>query len=396
MLDKETEKEIFSLVEQSVEDENFRKYAIDLRSILHNGSVDFIRLVIYGRDNNNFIKEMDLIVKVIETKSAVRMGIIRSLRRAFRREIFIYQKLFPMMEQFQRQKYAEYPFERTLLVCYRTIETEDGKLAIMFNDLKKLHFTHLNPRKPMSINNMKFVLTQYARFHAVCFALRDQRNGLFEEELQKFDRIDKDTFTEETIINMIESGITTTIKTLTDTNQLELRQKFVNFTERGISRILEDVLSNIPEEWVIIHGDGWNENFVFQHKDDKKEIPSELCIFNWQFSTIHSPVLDLALFLYFVSSKEELLQFDELVRFYHEHLCLVLSSLGSDPKQLFPFSTVIDHWKKFSSYALLLVATGLPGICARQPETMSLLPDEDLYKERISAVIEHYFRTIEG
>lgn len=87
---------------------------------------------------------------------------------------------------------------------------------------------------------------------------------------------------------------------------------------------------------------------------DDKEKPLDAVILDWQMTSIHSPVLDLCHFIYCVASEKELNRLDELLRCYHKALSESIMEMGSDPENLFPFKTLLDHWKRFSAYGLTI------------------------------------------
>lgn len=75
---------------------------------------------------------------------------------------------------------------------------------------------------------------------------------------------------------------------------------------------------------------------------------------DFQISNVSSPVVDLSYFIYAVSSEEELDHFAELLRTYHESLSDYLVQMDCDPEQIFPYSDLELHWKKYSAYGALI------------------------------------------
>lgn len=135
----------------------------------------------------------------------------------------------------------------------------------------------------------------------------------------------------------------------------------------------------------------------FYFQNGNKEDPKDIAILDWQLSSYHSPVLDVAYFLFSVSSKDQVTHFDELLCYYHTHLSHYIAILGSNPDQLFPISTFIEHWKKYSLLGIVFTWTFLEMIFYNEDDDiMEIMKKKgvninDLFLERVLATNRYYF-----
>lgn len=70
-----------------------------------------------------------------------------------------------------------------------------------------------------------------------------------------------------------------------------------------------------------------------------------------------SPAIDPIICLYTCASKNELQHFDELLRDYYNSFARHLRKLGGDPDELYSFDHLLDDWRKYAKYALILLPT---------------------------------------
>ncbi|XP_060534511.1 uncharacterized protein LOC132706931 [Cylas formicarius] len=105
-------------------------------------------------------------------------------------------------------------------------------------------------------------------------------------------------------------------------------------------------------------------------------------------------VLDIAYFLIINSSKEVLSDYQKYLGLYHDVLSQNLRELGLDPEKTFSSETLMDHWKKYSKFGVLMSVLFLRVNSEDIPDKVGMekfkLSDEAevRYKERITNAIE--------
>nr|CAI5850183.1 unnamed protein product [Callosobruchus analis] len=256
----------------------------------------------------------------------------------------------------------------------------------------------------MNLSHTKKVLQEYAKLHALSFALKDQNPELFSTLIDGctdnlfLDYLKKPRF-RESVIDSFHQGVGILKKYGDD----DLAAKYAKITTDGVNRLTE-MLVEKNEEKVINHGDCWNNNFMFKYKDANKDCPSSVMILDWQISTLRSPAFDLAYFLYATSTNYPG-RFLDLLKEYHNHLTDFLVQLGSCP-DLLTFESLLKHWKKWSYYGVTFV----PFVLRFSYVDDAVLPDfststdqddfwgmmkfpvtnDELYYNRLKSIIEHF------
>ena len=77
-------------------------------------------------------------------------------------------------------------------------------------------------------------------------------------------------------------------------------------------------------------------------------------LIDWQLMMVGSPVCDLSYFLYCGSSKKMFDNLNEYLHVYYESFSSTLKKLGRNPKALFPFSVLKQHWQKYSKWGMIM------------------------------------------
>nr|CAI5850184.1 unnamed protein product [Callosobruchus analis] len=316
--------------------------------------------------------------------------------------MYMYDEVFPAFEAFQKQKKIRDPF-KAYPKCYKCLKLYK-KDVIVLENLKFSGYELHDKLKCMNLSHTKKVLQEYAKLHALSFALKDQNPELFSTLIDGctdnlfLDYLKKPRF-RESVIDSFHQGVGILKKYGDD----DLAAKYAKITTDGVNRLTE-MLVEKNEEKVINHGDCWNNNFMFKYKDANKDCPSSVMILDWQISTLRSPAFDLAYFLYATSTNYPG-RFLDLLKEYHNHLTDFLVQLGSCP-DLLTFESLLKHWKKWSYYGVTFV----PFVLRFSYVDDAVLPDfststdqddfwgmmkfpvtnDELYYNRLKSIIEHF------
>lgn len=73
---------------------------------------------------------------------------------------------------------------------------------------------------------------------------------------------------------------------------------------------------------------------------------------DWQLARFGSPVLDLSYFLYTSASKDILDDLSKLLKLYHDSVAEHLSKFNCSIDELFAYSILEEHWKKYAKFGL--------------------------------------------
>lgn len=153
---------------------------------------------------------------------------------------------------------------------------------------------------------------------------------------------------------------------------------------------------------------------MFQNGDF--ETPTAVAMLDWQVSCLHSPATDLGYYLYIVSSEEDLAKLDEYLQYYHNKLSENIREMGSDPEKLFPFSTLLDHFNKYSVYGMGFIVSAMEMMLSSKEDAISMDDFDDdfemtpeamkeqmdkikpknvnTYRDRARGILNHYFKHV--
>lgn len=369
-----------------------------------------VEVVISGR-RNNCDDKLFLICKIPSPNITRRREFHSDI--AFDQELFFYENVFPYFEAFQRERGVSdddgfFAFPK----CYGTVRDNEylGDHAIVMENLKEKNFYILDKAKEIDYDHSILLLTELGKLHAVSFAIRDQQPEKFKEFMQRTS-IFHEAIDQSIGARLIKKSlINRAIRSLhpSETNLIK-KMEALKLTYQNL---LTEVKSNTNCEpfGVMIHGDCWVNNLLYQCENDYNR-PTGVCLIDWQLGQFGSPAVDVACFL-FCSLSPELRNehFDRFLEIYHISLSLTLSLLGSDPQKLFTFDNLKDQMQKFSRYVMFLapimvgiIATNrnnVPGIdeIVDRMEKLSKDPTADIklddlfeenqqYKHRMSNVI---------
>lgn len=81
---------------------------------------------------------------------------------------------------------------------------------------------------------------------------------------------------------------------------------------------------------------------------DGSDTPREVCLLDWQLSKISSPAYDLTYFLFVSADIEQLRNYKTYLKMYHDIVSDNLRSAGLEPNEIFPFSSLEDHFRFFA------------------------------------------------
>nr|CAH7730317.1 unnamed protein product [Callosobruchus chinensis] len=337
-------------VSQALADEDFSSYKVELNGGTENGGGfvgDVLFVKVHGVAAGGKAKHLHLVLKVSKDNVTFRenLGMV-----AFHQEIIIYEDVFPAFEAFQRQKQIRTPF-CAYPRCFKCLKLEN-KEVLALEDLNLSGYRHNDRNVCMNLAHIKMVLRQYARLHALSFALRDQNKPLFDSLAVQI----KDSFADFLLQAKVayDAGIQEALDLLKESGDEDLYQKYRNLSENGADRLIK-IVARTDEQSVIVHGDCWNNNFMFQYENNNQASPTSVMILDWQFSSLKSPAYDLAYFLYTTGAKSANL-FHQFLQEYHKHLSDFLIELGSSPN-LFTFEDLQRHWKDFQLMSLLFIPT---------------------------------------
>ncbi|GJQ69299.1 hypothetical protein Trydic_g6433 [Trypoxylus dichotomus] len=322
----------------------------------------------------------------------------------YEKEISVYEKIFPILHQFQTRKGIPSPFKAypTYIMSY----IEENQENFIMEDMKSLGFLMKDKKSPLDYNHAILVLETYAKLHAISYAMKDQAPEEFEtlKMLAKDTYFCKQNYDIETVEKYEENYRRRIIGCLNLEEDARIIEDLTFFLTTPNS-IVMDTIAEQNEYAIVIHGDNWINNILFKYGDPNNvATPTEVCLLDFQITRVGSPVLDIAYFIYSCTDKtfrEE--YFDQAIGIYHSALQQRITDLGSDPYKLIPFNVLKKEFKRFSVVGFYLATVILELMLGPQDETAEWSKAENVeellealnfkgnidmgYKERIRDII---------
>jgi len=373
---------VIELLDDIAKKEGFEKYkySISAGSNHGDGFLAAMKRITVSGTRNGRDDELSLIFKLMPSSAARREQF--NSTKVFSREVTMYNNVLKTMHDFQVEKgltaedgFFEYP------KCYGVLEDEkNDRFALVMEDLKKAGYEMFDKFKPSDFNHVKLFMESLGKYHAISFALKDQRPGVLEQfkDLEDIfaDQVKRSPdmmqamfrFSYDRAILAFENDIAKEAAVCT---LRKLKENFLHdLTTLPLGRKTEPFS-------VINHGDCWNNNLMFKY-DEKSNIPQKICLLDWQLGRYSSPVLDITYFMF--SSTDRALReehYDKLIKIYHNALSNTITKLGSDPEKLFSFNDLLEELKRYGRFGLVLAPVLLQIITSKPDD----IPDMDEFAE---------------
>lgn len=257
----------FDAVNDVAARQGFSQYTIELNPGSKHGD-NFLGVVISvtiaGKRNNSDDK-LHLVCKLAPVGDARRRE-FHSVE-VFQREVEMYTKILPSFLAFQREKglseiecFTAYP------KCYVAIadEQKDQFLVIM-EDVRHKGLRMWPRRLPAPVAHTYLVLEQLAKFHAISFALKDQRPEVY-DELRKFRDIISKFFHSASMLKSSQMGYQLAVDALEN----EKHKEIVTEVKDHIVELLDECARDgvCQPFGVLGHGDCQHNNLLFLHDNE--------------------------------------------------------------------------------------------------------------------------------
>ncbi|KAG5861426.1 hypothetical protein JTB14_004724 [Gonioctena quinquepunctata] len=350
-------------------------------------------------------KTYNLAVKYIKDNEVLRK--ISSFQQVCKIEFHMYSRVFPAMENFLAERKIREDLT-SIPKCYSCIDSGHEEVIVMEN-LKKNGYEMNDKKEPLNFYNLKAILKEYGEFHALSFALKNQKRELY-QELSEYlnDDILLSIMADKRMTNSLKENLQTALETLKLNGDIYLHDELCKIFSSPLHEIIIAIVKIDEPQSVIVHGDCWNNNYLYKYQGDDRTKPVAVKIIDWQLSGVRSPVCDLARFIYGSGCNEALDKFEEVLECYYHSFSSFLQQLGSDPQELFTFSDLKRHWK---TYAIFGVIQSLNELKIMLSDETAEIPDEgddsqntalfnlpitdmEMYYTRLKAIVRHYFSSM--
>lgn len=311
------------------------------------GNMKFVKAV---AEKNGKTEEYNLVVKY--SSRDISKGNYALISDAYKREIYIYDTVLKSFRSFEDShgildRFEAYPkFYKGIIF--------DNFEVIVFNNLKSLGF-QLNTNLVMNWEERTAIAREYAKFHAISFAMRQKNPDGFRKLSANLPNLIGKFFENP---GELQNGMIKQFKKSMMILQKHNEHKLIKYYESKCT--LEEFRKMACQKYeddekysVITHADNWNNNFMFKYNNDNKL--DKCVILDYQISEVSTPMRDILNFFYFNTDPE---LFDSEVHkffdFYYTELGKNLKNYGCDIETIYPKNILLQHWKKYSKVAFVL------------------------------------------
>lgn len=265
---------LIALLKVIAEKEGFTDYTFDVSAGSNHGDgfLAVVKRVIVSGTRNGKTDFLPLICKLMPTSKARREQF--NSDAVFIREAFMYSQVLPTFTEFQKEKglstkdgFCEYP------KCYGTLDDkESDSFVIVLEDLKATGYEMFDKFKAADFNHVKLFAESLGKFHAVSFALKDQRPEVF----AKFTHL-KDVFLQQvedqpdTMVPMFHFFFDKSIAAFKPEEEAEIKA-LTKLKESVLEELRRTATGAASEPFSIInHGDCWNNNMMYVYGTEVKK-----------------------------------------------------------------------------------------------------------------------------
>uniref|UniRef100_A0A9I3FGL8 CHK kinase-like domain-containing protein n=1 Tax=Anopheles epiroticus TaxID=199890 RepID=A0A9I3FGL8_9DIPT len=320
-----------------------------------------------------------------------------TLLALFEREVFVYGKLLPALEQFQRTRQAaetantsstseedlSLPFAPS---CYHAhCDAKKGEGIIVLEDVQRRGFSNRHKFEPMDYDHARLAMVQLGRFHATTLALKKHQPELFEQYRYMGNVTGERVLAMEGFEQAMEQAFEAASATL---NQADVGRREKLARLRGC---FAEELQNISDTelsepfCVVCHGDYAGDNMMFSYNGG---FPNRMVMLDWQLAKYGSPALDFV-HAVFLSTDEAFRRnhYDNMLQTYHNALLNHLERLGDDSAtEWFPLTVLMRLIKLQARQALVLGLLHIPLTVASEEAALAAEDETDEGREDSSSV----------
>ncbi|XP_031627328.1 uncharacterized protein LOC116343425 [Contarinia nasturtii] len=361
-----------------------KKYKMTVSSASKAGESNFIGIVYRVTFNKEGENSSEKLILKVAPQNAARREQFNS-HELFLQEIQAYNVILPFFRKFEQSKglvvekdgFYENP------ACYRTIDEEPSE-CLLLEDLSVRNFSIIDRyTEEITADHVFLVMKALAKLHAISFALKDQQPEKFHElasSLKEMFIRDNDIFIRK-FFNKQFQGVFQVLNKEEDANLLaKVKNLFETKDVLDVARDCLD-LQATGSGAVISHGDTWQNNTMFRYDNNGK--PIEVNLLDWQICRYSSPIIDIVYFMSCCTTKElRDTHYDDFLNVYHSSLSAHVRRLGSNLDKYFPYATMLEHFRKFAKFGLILSTVLLPMITTDRGNGLDLDELAEKFKDQ--------------
>lgn len=285
----------------------------------------------------------------------------------FERETFAYQKFLPEVEKIQLEHGFKYRDEAGFWSFPKIYHSEfneqhRGKSFIIMEDLSVDQFETNSMFESTDFVHTAKLFTELGKLHAMSLALKVKKPEVFNEFKVLNDLLCR-LMTTETMKDLAPRNCQLTSELFRLPEEQETRDKVLSY-KNNLWQQIKDLLepSNAEPYGVVLHGDCWINNVMFNYNDaqDIKDIR----LIDWQMTRFGSAASELMYFFYCYNDKplRDKHQ-NDLINVYYESLRVTVDRFDLNVNEIFPLEQLKEELKRFGRFAFAMTTFTMPIGC---------------------------------
>lgn len=338
--------------------------------------------------NQNFRENtLNLIVKIMKGDENFRVKSKAFLQSA--NEVFAYKSIIPYFTEYASETgnrwtaniyfadFAIYP-----------ILGKQKETILALDDLSSLGYRLSSAKMDLDEDHLILMAKKIAQYHALSFALKINNDPMLEKlvgglipfhfkskaqgDLESYKYLCPISF--ERVFDYIANNSKHQDDKAFLKNISNLKKKVRN----DFLDIMENFLKTDHQFAVILHGDYYRNNVMFQYETlNEKEVPVDLRVFDFQEIRYASIVIDLSIFMYMHCHKKIKGIWDQLLSLYHQTLSTSIANIlkcnvSDERLSSFSFNNFIEHFKKFAFYGVAVSVLSIPWMAGSAEDTQKI------------------------
>ncbi|KAJ8931402.1 hypothetical protein NQ314_015689 [Rhamnusium bicolor] len=245
--------------------------------------------IITTADIKNGKNKLNLILKSAQDNEELRK--MAPVRDIYLREIYLYNKIFPEFDKFQRENGLLNGFSGHAKI-YGSCDKQNEECLVLEN-LREIGYKLWNRKVPMNSEHVGLVFAEYGKFHAISLAMNTKEPEMYKKLSENLGNVFKNSAANGLLQKMQQFVLENGFKAVKGNNlATHALEKF----SVNLEGFLNDDLEVFEDQLVITHGDCWCNNMMFKYENTQDiATPTKVCFLDWQLARTGSPVLDLLL-----------------------------------------------------------------------------------------------------
>ncbi|XP_045467743.1 uncharacterized protein LOC123676092 [Harmonia axyridis] len=402
MLDQDIMNDLEVFTKTIMKNEGIAEYDINIEGQTEKGTNYSSEIVFFSVTPKTVEKKYSFVMKT--TKRSKKMRELSQDAVGDKREMHLYSKVAPAIRQMLIESASDFHLEN--MTQPYLVNEDPGHETMIMDNLKAKGFRLWDTNKPMNMEHIRTVLSNYGKYHASTMALRFKNPKVFANLTKEMNNIFAAFIDDEGVRKLFGDYMRDAIQILNKAGLKNIAEKLEEVPENVIN-----ILANCPNEEdkvLITHGDCWINNMMFKYKNAESLEPLGVCFLDFQLSSFGSPATDLSYFLYTSCDENTITnEFENLLQFYYDSFSSTLKKLALDPEEIFSILKLKDHWRKYAISGLIMAAFVIKVQLAKKDEAapdisesgdlslmkLGQIENNDHFESRIIAVFKNFAKT---